>query len=1012
MMAPSTTSSIMESLFQRTLDDLIKTIRSQILSEPTIISKSISEIRKELKSTDLQTKSTALEKLTYLNSLYFIDMSFASFHVVEVMSSPKFIHKRIGYLAASQSFHDHTDVMLLITNQMRKDMNSGNEFEVSLALECFSIIANIDLARDLTSEVFMLLGSTKLYVKKKAIGVILRLFGRYPDSVKVVFKRLVENLDSFGDQNLLSAVIGVFCELTTKDPKSYLPLAPEFYRILVDSKNNWVLIKVMKIFGKLGVFEPRLAKRIVDPVCDHMRRTTAKSLMFECIRTVVVCLSEYEMAVKLAVEKVKELLNDEDQNLKYLGLKALSILGSKHLWAVVENKEAVIKSLSDADPNIRHESLHLVMDMVSEDNVSEMCRVLVNYALKSDPEFCNEILGSVLATCSRSDYEVVVDFDWYVSLLGEIARNPHCHKGEEIERQLVDIGQRVREARPQLVHVARDLLIDPALLGNPFLHRTLSAAAWVSGEYVEFTKNPFGLAEALLQPRTNLLPPLIRAVYIQSAFKVFVFCFHSFFVRKKTTLSSSFNDLSRLAKREDSFTSFDCEQDEVLNLGLENRTGEDLALENGEDSVGQSSFSASIQNDPFTRESINGLINMIKMSLGPLSGSDEVEVQERARNVLGLVELIQRETSCFVEKEGSFKEEELQALKIIETMHNAFSEEIGPVSVTSQERVPVPEGLILNDNLVDLDSICGDILSPPSSSFSMGNRLFGEIDTSSPLDLQREGDSEQSNESTSLLAQHRKRHGLYYLAAEKNEMGSNDYPPPNDLQSTGNINDSTQDLLKLTEQSLVSKKKANHSKPRPVVVKLDDGDEKPVSDVKPLKELEEDQLSGAVRNILLGEEGNPSSSQSKPSEKSSGKRRVKDVLPTSEHTSHPRENLSDLLPEVGTSSRRSKHRSHGKERNRSPKNNDEGNQGNPEKDKKKSHRHSRNKTRQRADLPLNVVAQTPVIPDFLFWDYRVLDGYSRSVPRWGNQRTEGGCHPQSAYGVLPIESLNRLNLES
>ncbi|KAF9600788.1 hypothetical protein IFM89_012527 [Coptis chinensis] len=79
--------------------------------------------------------------------------------------------------------------------------------------------------------------------------------------------------------------------------------------------------------------------------------------------------------------------------------------------------------------------------------------------------------------------------------------------------------------------------------------------------------------------------------------------------------------------------------------------------------------------------------------------------------------------------------------------------------------------------------------------------------------------------------------------------------------------------------------------------------------------------------------------------------RIKDVFPTSEHASHPRENLSDLPPEVGTSSRRSRHRSHGKERNRSPKNNDEGNQGNPEKGKNKSHPHSRNKTRQRADLP-------------------------------------------------------------
>ncbi|PQQ01182.1 hypothetical protein Pyn_18683 [Prunus yedoensis var. nudiflora] len=214
--------------------------------------------------------------------------------------------------------------------------------------------------------------------------------------------------------------------------------------------------------------------------------------------------NELEIAVKLVVVKIREMLVDDDPNLKYLALQALSVVAPKHLWAVLENKEVVIKSLSDVDPNIKLESLRLCMAMVSESNVAEICRVLVNYALKSDPEFCNEILGSILSTCGSNVYEIIIDFDWYVSLLGEMSRIPHCQKGEEIEKQLDDIGMRVKDIRPELVRVSRDLLIDPALLGNPFLHRILSAAAWLSGIYVEFSINPFELMEALLQPRTTL----------------------------------------------------------------------------------------------------------------------------------------------------------------------------------------------------------------------------------------------------------------------------------------------------------------------------------------------------------------------------------------------------------------------------------------------------------------------------------------------------------------------------
>lgn len=48
------------------------------------------------------------------------DISWAAFNIIEVMSSSKFTFKRIGYLAASQSFHDGTDVLMLTTNMIRK----------------------------------------------------------------------------------------------------------------------------------------------------------------------------------------------------------------------------------------------------------------------------------------------------------------------------------------------------------------------------------------------------------------------------------------------------------------------------------------------------------------------------------------------------------------------------------------------------------------------------------------------------------------------------------------------------------------------------------------------------------------------------------------------------------------------------------------------------------------------------------------------------------------------------
>ena len=64
-------------------------------------------------------KVTALLKLIYLE-MFGHDMSWASFHVLEVMSCPGYLQKRVGYLAAVQSFRPDTEVLMLATNLLKK----------------------------------------------------------------------------------------------------------------------------------------------------------------------------------------------------------------------------------------------------------------------------------------------------------------------------------------------------------------------------------------------------------------------------------------------------------------------------------------------------------------------------------------------------------------------------------------------------------------------------------------------------------------------------------------------------------------------------------------------------------------------------------------------------------------------------------------------------------------------------------------------------------------------------
>ncbi|KAJ8485736.1 hypothetical protein OPV22_018221 [Ensete ventricosum] len=953
--ASSSSPSLIDTLFQRSLDDVIRALRSSSSAalEAAAIARALDEIRREIRSPDLDTKVVALQKLTYLASLHHFDMSWAAFHALELLPSTSLPHPRAAYLAASLSFHpSSTDLLPLATHQLRKHLAPSPSNSPALAapaLHLLALASSPNLARHLAPDLLPILSSqsSSNLLRPKAVATALRALAVCPDAAPILFKPLVECLSLSSDPRAVSAAIGAFCELAlaAPDPSPYLPLAPEFYRLLVDSRNNWVTIKVLKIFSRLASLEPRVAARIVDPVCELLRCSPAKSLVFECIRTVFSSLLDHDAAVRLAVDKIKEFLaSDDDPNLRYLGLQALNMLGPAHSWAVEDSREVVIQALNDTDTNIRREALRLIMVNLCDSNVVDICNMLIKYAIKSDPEFANEIIDSVLATCGRNVYELIVDFDWYVSLLGEMVRNPHFAKGDETERQLVDIGLRVRDARPELIHVARNLLIDPALLGNPFLCRVLSAAAWVSGEYVEFSRNPLELVEALLQPRTNLLPPFVRAVYVQAVFKILAYSFISFIEQIQAGESLAIgNSLNQRGKQEGSdllAAKSSSDQNNAFEIGHGVATADNAIL-----------FDSIEKQEIFKHESISCLLNLIETVVGPLSECDEVEVQERARNVLGLVLIIRGTQFWNIEEEHELTRDN-KITKIVELMEAAFSEELGPVSTNAQKRVSVPEGLILNENLSDLLDILGDDGISPCASVSFSFRNHHPTETNK--------DSASAIEPNSLLSEHRKRHGLYYLPMDNDKSESNDYPCASEPLLPVSHGEDTEDIVKLPAQSLIPEKE-KPTRTRPVVIRLDEGDGVLSANLATARESKHDLLSGAIRDVLLRNEKKPSSMHETSPPDRTSQRRENDACENSELISQQKESNSFGDREHGNSSSR-KSRPHHKERIESSEQNEE-----------KSHRHSgkssrhhrRHKHRQREDAPLDIVPQAPVIQDFL-----------------------------------------------
>ncbi|CAO3677216.1 unnamed protein product [Rhizopus stolonifer] len=532
-------------MFEKSLTDLIRGIRANKKNEQKYITACLQEIRNEVKTNNLDIKATAIAKLTYLQMLGY-DMSWASFHMVEVMSSAKFLHKRSGYLAATLSFQQDTDVLMLTTNLIKKDLASQTVVDIGIALNGLSHIVTPDLARDLSPDLVSMLNHSRPYIRKKVVLALYKIFLKYPEALRLSFPRLKEKLED-PDPSVVSAAVSVICELARKNPKNYLALAPQLFKILTTSSNNWMLIKIIKLFASLTPLEPRLIKKLLPPLTSLIQTTPAMSLLYECIYTVITggfLEAAGESGNALAAtctNKLRKFLEDPDQNLKYVGLLAMGRLLATHSRLVSEHKDLILECIDDEDISIRIRALDLVVGMVNRKNIVDIVKKLITHIMPKksesvslhdpstifDPVYRMDIINRIVFMCSQNHYHHLSDFEWYITVLVDIAYSAGVNVGELLTNQLMDVSVRVKSVREFSVRQMYNLLQDKHFLETAKKRDSnigvLSAAAWICGEYCNYLEDIPLTLECLLLPQVTYLPVKVQTVYVHSVIKIYAY---------------------------------------------------------------------------------------------------------------------------------------------------------------------------------------------------------------------------------------------------------------------------------------------------------------------------------------------------------------------------------------------------------------------------------------------------------------------------------------------------------
>lgn len=104
------------------------------------------------------------------------------------------------------------------------------------------------LALSVLPDLLPRLSHTHPNVRKKTIVTLYRLALVYPETLRAAWPKIKERLmDRSEDSSVTAAIVNVVCELGWRRPRDFLPLAPRLFELLVDSGNNWMAIKLIKL---------------------------------------------------------------------------------------------------------------------------------------------------------------------------------------------------------------------------------------------------------------------------------------------------------------------------------------------------------------------------------------------------------------------------------------------------------------------------------------------------------------------------------------------------------------------------------------------------------------------------------------------------------------------------------------------------------------------------------------------------------------------------------------------
>ena len=485
------------------LGDLIFDIRNTSSSEESrrVIAEELSEIRGEVKNPQPHLLPRIVAKLMYL-ALLGEKTDFGQMSAISLMTNERFSYKQIGYLGAQLLIDQTSDLSVLLSHTVLKDLQSKNGYIRILALTLIANTEIIEMCKNCATAVVKLFDDSNPRVVKAAVSAAAKIVSLVPDLHSIFTPRIISILSSSSHSIILSAIvfcIEIFGE-TSNDEKFWSQVNNICQRMLLklfQSHNPreyawgiyddpFLQCRLLRLIGIIGKPSDALDDLLLQIITNlDLKKGVARMILFEAIETTQRVSNKASLRT-MALNQVGKLFHLPYPDIVYSSLCAFSRVlykdgliadrTSSESQVLARYKSDVVKCLAHKDPSIRRRAIDVLSALIDKENIVSLVPQIASYLPLINSDFRSVIIFKIFTSIQRFAPSKQWNFDAVLDLI--------VGSGNYVANEIIVGFSNLIGKTPTLQGYAI-MKLREAMIEHPTNQSLVQISAWVIGEFCE-----------------------------------------------------------------------------------------------------------------------------------------------------------------------------------------------------------------------------------------------------------------------------------------------------------------------------------------------------------------------------------------------------------------------------------------------------------------------------------------------------------------------------------------------